>query len=103
WYAVSTKPVVVLTPVIVLVPDVQMVIVDYVTVAAGSNLDLQVLDSPLNSNEAFYADDITLFNTTPLVGVAGDSIPELGSRIPLAAKVAPRPLRTCSLLRFVVA
>ena len=100
-YAGSTKLGGVLSPGVVLCPDWQMVMVDYVTVAAGSNLDLQVLDSPLNSNEAFYADDITLFNTTPLVGVAGDSIPELGSRIPLVAKVAPSPLRTVSTLSFV--
>ena len=100
-YAGSTKLGGVLSPGVVLCPDWQMVMVDYVTVAAGSNLDLQVLDSPLNSNEAFYADDITLFNTTPLVGVAVDSIPDLGSRIPLVAKVAPSPLRTVSTLSFV--
>jgi len=86
------------SPSVVLSPSWRMVTVDYTSVAAGSNLDFQVLDSPVEDREAFLVDNISIFDITDpnLVDVA-----DLGGRVPLVATVSPSPMRTSSTVMFV--
>ena len=96
---------------VVLSPAWQMVTVDYTSVAAGSSLDLQVLDFPLAASEVFITDDISIYDITGMalkqadaaqgVQAAADPNPDLRGRAPLVGIVSPSPLRSASTLSFV--
>jgi hypothetical protein len=96
---------------VVLSPAWQMVTVDYVSVAAGTSLDLQVLDFPLTTGEVFLADDVSIYDvtTSPTSRIetaqsepgAAEVIVDMSRMEPLVGRVAPSPLRTGAHLRFV--
>jgi PKD repeat protein len=49
---------------VVMSPNWQMVTVDYVSTAAGTTLDLQVINFPASSNEVFLTDNISIRDIT---------------------------------------
>jgi hypothetical protein len=99
-YAGATRLGGVLADGVALLPWWQRVSVDYTAVAAGSTLDLQVLDAALEPGETFLADDISLYDVTNESVVAVGQ-PDPGGMPPLVATVAPVPLRTSATITFV--
>ena len=70
---------------------------DYVTVAAGSTLDFQIVDVPVGEGETFLVDEVAIRNVS---GGSSSGGPGPGVR-PLQASVAPMPAHSRSVISFV--
>ena len=81
-----------------LTPAWQELTMDYVARAAGSTLDLQIVDSPAKSGEVFQIDDVSIRNITR--GVSGGPDPRAR---PLLAALSPTPMRAQAVLSFQIA
>jgi hypothetical protein len=81
---------------VTLSPSWNVVTVDYVSVRPGSTLDFQVLDFPLVAGEVFVTDNISILTVpTPVT-----SVDVVGRTV--GAPVSPHPLRSRSILTFMV-
>jgi len=47
------------SPAVTLTPGWQMVTVDYIAAASGSNINLQIINTPVTTNEVFRTDNIS--------------------------------------------
>jgi len=94
-YVGATKAGSVYSSAVTLSPSWNVITVDYVSASTGSTLDFQVLDFPRVPGEVFITDNISIVTVSPVTSV--DAIgPTIGTG------VSPHPLRSRSILTFVV-
>jgi putative Ig domain-containing protein/PKD domain-containing protein/calcineurin-like phosphoesterase family protein len=82
---------------VTLSPQWQMVWMDFITGAAGSTLDLQIVDFPVTTGETFIIDNVSIRDLTGVPVGVGDPGPMLEAR----SWVAPSPIVASGSLRFV--
>jgi hypothetical protein len=82
---------------VVLTPTWQLVTLDCAAIAAGSTLDLQVMDAPGTAGEVFQTDAISI------VVVSGGAAVVAAGDAEMAPVVAPNPLNPDGTLAFTTA
>jgi parallel beta-helix repeat protein len=88
------------SPLVVLSPAWQMVTFDYVTLAAGSTLDVQIIDAPVAPGEVFQTDNVSIRVVTGGSAAATAPQRETSAAPSFAAVMTPNPLRVEATLSF---
>ena len=83
---------------VALSPTWQQVTLDFITGAAGSTLDLQIVDFPVTTGETFLVDNVSIRDLTGLAVGVGDPP---GASIEARAWVTPMPVAAEGRLHFV--
>ena len=100
------------SPAVTLSRTWQMVIADYVATTAGTSLNLQIVDTPVASGEAFQVDEVSIVVVPGAAANVGTEAPRDGLDAaadrplavgPIRATVSPNPLATVGSLSFTTA
>jgi hypothetical protein len=89
----------------------QELALDFTTLTTGSTIDVQIIDNPLQTGEAFYADNISirmLSATEPELAFAtravrGGETGAIGAPVVMAPRVSPNPMRGRGAIDFATA
>jgi hypothetical protein len=94
------------SPRVTLSPTWQPLALDYVTHAAGSSLDLRILDEPTRRRETFQVDAVSIVVRTSPGPVVPDGIPDPAASadeaVPASDEVGPVPAESAVLARLGV-